>query len=100
MDALLSLQDIHTAYGLSKVLFGITAEIRAGECVCLLGRNGVGKSTTIRSIMGLVAPQQGRIVWKGQDITGWAPYRIARAGIGFVPEDRRIFAELTVWENL
>jgi branched-chain amino acid transport system ATP-binding protein len=100
MTALLSVEDIHTAYGLSKVLFGITAEVGAGECVCLLGRNGVGKTTTVRSIMGLVTPSSGRIVWKGQDITGWDPYRIARAGIGFVPEDRRIFAELSVWENL
>ena len=100
MAALLSVEGIHTAYGLSKVLFGITAEVAAGECVCLLGRNGVGKTTTIRSIMGLVAPSQGRVVWKGKDITGWEPYRIARAGIGFVPEDRRVFAELSVWENL
>ncbi|MGE0224615.1 MAG: ABC transporter ATP-binding protein [Acetobacteraceae bacterium] len=100
MAALLSIEDIHTAYGLSKVLFGITAEIAAGECVCLLGRNGVGKSTTIRSIMGLIVPQRGRVVWKGQDITGWSPHRIARAGIGFVPEDRRVFPELSVWENL
>ncbi len=100
MDALLSIDAIHTAYGLSKVLFGITADIRQGECVCLLGRNGVGKSTTIRTIMGLAVPSQGKIVWKGEDITGWAPHRIARAGIGFVPEDRRVFAELTVWENL
>ena len=68
--------------------------------MCLLGRNGVGKSTTMRSIIGLTPPQEGRVTWKGTDITGWAPYRVARAGIGFVPEDRRIFAELTVWENL
>ena len=100
MTALLSVEGIHSAYGLSKVLFGITAEVGKGECVCLLGRNGVGKSTTIRSIMGLLTPSQGRIVWKDQDIAGWSPHRIARAGIGFVPEDRRIFAELTVWENL
>jgi len=97
---LLEVQDIHTAYGLSHVLFGVSLEIRAGECVCLLGRNGVGKSTTMRSIMGLTPPRSGRIVWKGIDITGWEPYRVARAGIGFVPEDRRIFADLTVWENL
>ncbi len=97
---LLEVQDIHTAYGLSHVLFGVSLQIRAGECVCLLGRNGVGKSTTMRSIMGLTPPRSGRIVWKGIDITGWEPYRVARAGIGFVPEDRRIFADLTVWENL
>lgn len=98
--ALLDVQEIHTAYGLSRVLFGVSVDVRAGECVCLLGRNGVGKSTTMRSIMGLAPPQTGHIRWKGTDITGWEPYRVARAGIGFVPEDRRIFADLTVWENL
>ncbi|MEK7387822.1 MAG: ABC transporter ATP-binding protein, partial [candidate division NC10 bacterium] len=97
---LLDVRDIHTAYGLSRVLFGVSVEVHAGECVCLLGRNGVGKTTTIRSIMGLTPPQAGRIVWKGADITGWPSYRVARAGLGFVPEDRRIFADLTVWENL
>ena len=100
MPALLQAQDVHTAYGLSRVLFGVSLEVAAGECVCLLGRNGVGKSTTMRSIMGLTPPQSGRITWKTRDITGWPPYRIAQAGIGFVPEDRRIFADLTVWENL
>jgi branched-chain amino acid transport system ATP-binding protein len=99
-EPVLSVRDIHTAYGLSRVLFGVSIEVTAGECVCLLGRNGVGKSTTMRSIMGLTPPQQGRVLWRGADITGWAPYRVARAGIGFVPEDRRIFADLTVWENL
>jgi branched-chain amino acid transport system ATP-binding protein len=97
---LLAVSEIHTAYGLSRVLFGVSIEVRAGECVCLLGRNGVGKSTTMRSIMGLTPPQSGRVAFKGTDITGWEPYRVARAGIGFVPEDRRIFADLTVWENL
>jgi branched-chain amino acid transport system ATP-binding protein len=97
---LLDVHEIHTAYGLSRVLFGVSIEVNAGECVCLLGRNGVGKSTTMRSIIGLTPPQEGRVTWKGTNITGWAPYRVARAGIGFVPEDRRIFAELTVWENL
>ena len=100
MSALLEARDVQTAYGLSRVLFGVSLEVAAGECVCLLGRNGVGKSTTMRSIMGLTPPHAGRIVWKGKDITGWPPYRVARAGIGFVPEDRRIFADLTVWENL
>ena len=96
----LTVEDIHTFYGLSQVLFGVSLEVASGECVCLLGRNGVGKTTTMRSIMGLTPPRGGRVVWKGRDITGKAPYQIARAGIGFVPEDRRIFAELTVWENL
>jgi branched-chain amino acid transport system ATP-binding protein len=98
--SLLALHDIHAAYGRSRVLFGISLEIAEGECVCLLGRNGVGKTTTMRAIMGLTPPSAGRIVWKGADIAGWAPFRVARAGIGFVPEDRRIFAELSVRENL
>ena len=100
MGTLLEIKDLHSAYGLSRVLFGISLDIAAGECVCLLGRNGVGKTTTMRSVMGLLRPTSGRVVWKGTDIAGWAPHRVARAGIGFVPEDRRVFAELTVWENL
>jgi branched-chain amino acid transport system ATP-binding protein len=97
---ILTVVEIYTAYGLSQVLFGVSLEVAAGECVCLLGRNGVGKTTTIRSIMGLTAPRQGRVMWKGQDIAGRQPYEVAELGIGFVPEDRRIFADLTVWENL
>jgi branched-chain amino acid transport system ATP-binding protein len=97
---ILVVDDLYTFYGLSQVLFGVSLEVAAGECVCLLGRNGVGKTTTMRSIMGLTPPRHGRIVWKGQDISGKAPYQIARAGIGFVPEDRRIFSELSAWENL
>ena len=100
MRALLELQDVHAAYGLSRVLFGLSIKVNEGECVCLLGRNGVGKTTTMRSVMGLTPPSAGRVRFKSQDITGWAPYRVARAGIGFVPEDRRVFAELSVWENL
>ncbi len=99
-DAILTVEDIYTAYGLSQVLFGVSIEVKRGECVCLLGRNGVGKTTTMRSIIGLTPPTRGRVVWKGRDVTGRAPYQIARGGIGFIPEDRRIFAELTVWENL
>jgi branched-chain amino acid transport system ATP-binding protein len=100
MSALLEVEDIHTAYGLSRVLFGISLEVREGECVCLLGRIVVGKTTTMRSVMGLTPPSAGRVRFKSRDITGWAPHRVARTGIGFVPEDRRIFAELSVWENL
>ena len=96
----LAVEAIHAAYGLSRVLFGVSFRVAAGECVCLLGRNGVGKTTTMRSIMGLTPPASGRIVWKGRDITGAAPFRVAALGIGFVPEDRRIFGDLTVWENL
>jgi branched-chain amino acid transport system ATP-binding protein len=98
--ALLAIEELYSAYGLSRVLFGISLDIAAGECVCLLGRNGVGKTTTMRSVMGLLRPTGGRVLWKGTDIAGWVPHRVARAGIGFVPEDRRVFAELTVWENL
>jgi branched-chain amino acid transport system ATP-binding protein len=97
---LLAIEDLHAAYGLSRVLFGISLQVEVGECVCLLGRNGVGKTTTMRSVMGLLPPINGRILWKGTDISGWSPHRVARAGMGFVPEDRRIFGELTVWENL
>jgi branched-chain amino acid transport system ATP-binding protein len=97
---LLSVEEIYTSYGLSQVLFGVSLEVTAGECVCLLGRNGVGKTTTMRSIMGLTPPRRGRVVWKGADITGKPSHQVAHAGIGFVPEDRRIFADLTVWENL
>jgi branched-chain amino acid transport system ATP-binding protein len=99
-EPLLAVDNIHTAYGLSRVLFGISLEVNPGECVCLLGRNGVGKTTTMRSVMGLTPPSSGRVLWKGRDITGSTPHQVVRAGIGFVPEDRRIFAELSVWENL
>jgi branched-chain amino acid transport system ATP-binding protein len=97
---LLAVEDVYTAYGLSQVLFGVSLQLAASECVALLGRNGVGKSTTMRSIMGLTPPARGRVLWKGRDIRGRAPYQVAQLGIGFVPEDRRIFSELTVWENL
>jgi branched-chain amino acid transport system ATP-binding protein len=97
---ILAVEELYTAYGLSQVLFGVSLEVAGGECVCLLGRNGVGKTTTMRSIMGLTPPTRGRVRWKGREIQGQPAYRVAHLGIGFVPEDRRIFAELTVWENL
>jgi branched-chain amino acid transport system ATP-binding protein len=100
VSAILEVDDVYAAYGLSRVLFGISLHVNEGECVCLLGRNGVGKTTTLRSVMGLTPPSTGHVRFKSRDITGWPPYRIARAGIGFVPEDRRVFAELSVWENL
>jgi branched-chain amino acid transport system ATP-binding protein len=96
----LAVEGIHTAYGLSRVLFGVSLEVHAGECIALIGRNGVGKTTTMRSIIGLTPPDSGRVMWKGRDIARLGPHRICRLGIGFVPEDRRIFPELTVWENL
>ena len=96
----LKVENIHTYYGQSQALFGVSLEVEAGQCVCLLGRNGVGKSTTLRSIMGLTPPARGSVLWKGAPIAGWRPDRVARAGIGFVPEDRRVFGELTVLENL
>ena len=96
----LQVDAIHTAYGLSQVLFGVSLEVHAGECIALIGRNGVGKTTTMRSIIGLSPPWKGRVVWKGRNIAHLAPHRISRLGIGFVPEDRRIFPELSVWENL
>ncbi len=99
-DALLDVRELHAAYGLSRVLFGVSLQVARGECVCLLGRNGVGKTTTMRAIMGLTPPAGGTVSWQGREVTGWAPNRAARSGVGFVPEDRRIFADLTVWENL
>lgn len=98
--AQLEVKDIHTSYGLSKVLFGISFDVEPGQVVALIGRNGVGKTTTMRSIIGLTPPRQGRIIFEGTDITRMPTYRISRLGIGFVPEERRIFPDLTVWENL
>jgi len=97
---ILKVSSIYTSYGLSQVLFGVSLEVDKGEVVSLLGRNGVGKTTTLRSIMGLTPPRSGSIQWKGEEIAGKPSYKIARLGIGFVPEDRRIFSDLTVWENL
>lgn len=96
----LEVRDIHTSYGLSQVLFGISFDVAEGEIVSLIGRNGVGKSTTMRSVIGLTPPRTGSVSWLGQDITGMPTHRISKLGIGFVPEDRRIFPDLSVWENL
>lgn len=98
--AQLEVDNIHTAYGLSQVLFGVSMKVEAGQIVSMIGRNGVGKTTTMRSIMGLTPPRKGSVTFEGQDITGWPAHKVARLGIGFVPEERRIFPELTVWENL
>jgi branched-chain amino acid transport system ATP-binding protein len=96
----LNIENIHTFYGNSHILQGISLIVNRGEVVTLLGRNGMGKSTTIKTVMGLVLPREGRVSFEGRDITGHKPHHIARAGIGFVPEDRRIFPSLTVIENL
>jgi branched-chain amino acid transport system ATP-binding protein len=97
---MLALHDVHTYYGKSHILHGVSIEVRPGEVVGLLGRNGVGKSTTLKTVMGIVRPAQGRIVFEDHDVSGMPPYRVARIGIGYVPEDRRIFRFLTVIENL
>lgn len=97
---MLRVEDIHTFYGESHALQGVSLEIGAGDVVCLLGRNGAGKSTTLKSIIGLTPPRHGRVVFEGEDVTGWPAHRIARRGIALVPEDRRIFPGLTVYENL
>ena len=98
--ALLEVSHIDTYYADSHILFDLSIAVEAGEVVCLLGRNGAGKTTTIRSIAGLTPPRAGAITLRGRDIAGLPPFRVARLGIGFVPEDRRVFPNLTVHENL
>ena len=97
---MLTVEGLETCYGASQVLFGMALEIGAGEVVTLLGRNGMGKTTTVQSIMGLVRPRAGTIRFDGQEIFGAPSYRVAQAGIGLVPEGRQIFPNLTVRENL
>ena len=97
---ILEVSDLHTFHGTSHILFGVSLNVGAGETVCLLGRNGAGKTTTLRSIMGLTAPASGSVTYKGREVIGKPPYAIARLGIGYVPDDRGIFADLTVHENL
>ncbi|HEV7575898.1 MAG TPA: ABC transporter ATP-binding protein [Caldimonas sp.] len=95
--------DVHSLdawYGAAQVLYGVSLGVGAGECVALVGRNGAGKSTTMKAIMGLTARRRGRIVFRGTDISSWPTYRIGRLGLGWVPEDRRIFTDLSVRENL
>jgi len=96
----LEIKDIHTYFGKSHILHGVSIEIEKGEIVALLGRNGVGKTTTLKSIIGLVPPQKGSIQFKGEEIIGLRPHSICRLGIGYVPEERRIFPNLTVRQNL
>lgn len=97
---MLELESVHTYYGESHALQGVTLSIKQGETVCLLGRNGAGKSTTLRSIIGLTPPKRGSIKFNNNQIVGMPAYKIARMGIGLVPEDRRIFPGLSVRENL
>jgi branched-chain amino acid transport system ATP-binding protein len=97
---LLELKSINTFYGRSHVLFDLSLDVEKGKMVCMIGRNGAGKTTTIKSIMGIVPPKTGRVTFDGQDITGLPPYTIARRGIGYVPEERAIFSNLTLRENL
>jgi branched-chain amino acid transport system ATP-binding protein len=99
-DTILNIDQINTFYGQSHVLQGVSLFIHKGEVVCLLGRNGVGKTTTLRSIIGLTPPRSGHILLKGVDVAGKQPFQIAQMGIGYVPDDRRIFADLTLFENL
>jgi branched-chain amino acid transport system ATP-binding protein len=97
---MLEVEGVHTFYGLSHILFDVSLTVSAGRVVCLLGRNGAGKTTTLKSIMGLAPPSRGRVLFKQEDVTGFKPFRLARKGMGYVPDDRRIFADLTVGENL
>jgi branched-chain amino acid transport system ATP-binding protein len=97
---MLEVDSLETAYGASQVLFGVTFAIRAGEVVTLLGRNGMGKTTAVRSIVGLVPPRAGQIRFEGHQIHRWPSYRVAQAGVALVPEGRQVFPNLTVRENL
>jgi branched-chain amino acid transport system ATP-binding protein len=97
---LLEVRGINTFYGISHILFDVYIEIDEGEVVCILGRNGVGKTTTLKSIMGLASPHSGSIIFNGIEIMGKQPFEIAQLGLGFVPEDRIIFPNLSVRENL
>jgi branched-chain amino acid transport system ATP-binding protein len=99
-EALLEVQSLCAGYGQAQILFDVSLEVRFGEAVALLGRNGAGKSTTLKALMGLVTRRSGSVRFNGLSIAHWPTHRIARAGLGWVPEDRRIFTDLTVTENL
>ena len=100
MSSLLELDGIETAYGSSQVLFGVSLSVQPGECITLIGRNGMGKTTTVKSIMGLLRPRAGEVRMEGRTLSGQASWRAARAGLGLVPEGRQIFPNLSVRENL
>ncbi|MFN9335059.1 MAG: ABC transporter ATP-binding protein [Alphaproteobacteria bacterium] len=99
-EAMLEVEGLRAGYGPAEILFGVSLSLARGEVAALMGRNGAGKSTTLKAIMGLVLPRAGRVRFMGRDIAGLPPFRIARLGLGYVPEDRRIFTDLTVAENL
>ena len=99
-DLLLQATDLASGYGRAQILYGVGLELRRGEVVALLGRNGAGKSTTLKTLMGLVRARQGQVTLLGRRIEGLSPFRICRLGLGYVPEERRVFAGLTVMENL
>ena len=99
-QAMLEVSALDAWYGQAQILYGVSLAVGAGECVALVGRNGAGKSTTMKAIMGLIAKKRGRIAFRGADISALPPYRIGRLGLGWVPEDRRVFTDLTVRENL
>jgi len=99
-QAMLEVRALDAWYGQAQILYGVSLAVGAGECVALVGRNGAGKSTTMKAIMGLIAKKRGQVTFRGQDISTWPAYRIGRLGLGWVPEDRRIFTDLTVRENL
>ena len=96
----LRISDLNTYYGASHVLRGISIDVAPGEVVALLGRNGMGKSTVLKSVIGLVRPHSGSVRFAGSDITGHAPFKVARAGVGYVPDERRIFPDLSALDNL
>src|ERR1700712_5262582 len=97
---MLTITNVHSYYGRAHILQGITFHLPPSQVLVLLGRNGAGKSTTMKTLIGLVRPTSGNIDFKGTNIAGWEPHRIAQAGLGYVPEERRIFTDLTVLENL
>ena len=100
MTSLLEVDNVESCYGASQVLFGVSLSVAAGECITLIGRNGMGKSTIVKTVMGMLAPRAGAVRVAGRDLAGCPPHQVARAGIGLVPEGRRIFPNLTVRENL
>jgi branched-chain amino acid transport system ATP-binding protein len=99
-DPVLAVEGLKAGYGPAEVLFGVTLALHRGEVAALMGRNGAGKSTTLKAIMGLLPPRAGQVRFAGTELAGLPPFRIARLGLGYVPEDRRIFTDLTVFENL